>query len=645
MADQRPRLDRDTTPPDTAQAASESPTSPMGHTTSPGRPLADPSPPFSTWGSLEILEPIGHGGFGHVYRARDPALGRDVALKVIAVAGDDPARVVDVLREGRLLARVRHPNVVTIHGAQEYRGSVGIWMELVRGRSLAELVRADGRLGPEEAIVIGGSVLRAVAAVHAAGLVHRDVKAQNVMRETGGRIVLMDFGAGWERGDVGRKHEVSPEGTPLYMAPELLAGGPPSVASDIYSVGVLLFFLVTGMHPVDGRTITEIALAHGLGTRRLLADCRPDLPEAFVRVVERALAPTPDRRYQTAGAMARDLADALVGSAGAPRVETTADTPEQVAGRAAGTDALPVHRPVPVEGQPRPTRHTKGVMTLATWSGAAAAIIAVIWAFGFLISAAFDIALGRPGDFATESVFDRWVWGLRSLVGPAFYALAVLVVIRLVSVAIRVLGRVTGLRRLATRVAAPARSAAARLGIDNPIAAGQILLVLQVAAIAWALWYFADLMAAFSSPINFEDAAVFAPLAPENFRHQEDYRSVLPLLVIAMVAAWARVWRWRRQRGTTGDRATLAAGASLIVILAVLAEVPYRILSHNTFQRVAFAGERCYAIGERGTELLLYCPDAKAPRNKVVPAGDPRLERTRLVESIFTTRASAHPGR
>ena len=230
MADERVQRDRDTPPPGAGQAGPDSPTSPWAATTSPAPTGPDTAPLSGTWGSLEILEPI---GFGRVYRAQDPALGREVALKVVAVPSDDPAKVADILREGRMLARVRHPNVVTVHGAQEYRGSVGIWMELVRGRSLAELVRQDGRLGPEEAIVVGGSVLRAVAAVHAAGLLHRDVKAQNVRREAGGRIVLMDFGSGWERSDADRKWDVSPEGSALYMAPELLAGQPPSVASDV----------------------------------------------------------------------------------------------------------------------------------------------------------------------------------------------------------------------------------------------------------------------------------------------------------------------------------------------------------------------------------------------------------------------------
>jgi hypothetical protein len=545
-------------------------------------------------------------------------------LKVIAVPSDDPARAADVLKEGRLLARIRHPNVITVYGAQEYRGSVGIWMELVRGRTLSELVRQDGRLGPEEAIVIGESVLRALAAVHAAGLVHRDVKAQNVMRESGGRIVLMDFGAGWERGELGHKREVSPEGTPLYMAPELLAGQLPSATSDLYSVGVLLFFLVTGTHPVDGRTVTEIALAHGLGRRRLLTDLRPDLPESFIRVVERALSPTPDRRYPSAGAMAQELADAWrepAGHSDQPKVgaqEPAASSAEQGGVR---LETLPVAR---------------GRATLAVWAGSAAAATAAIWVLGALTSAAYDLTLGRSGKFATESPLDWWVWGFRSLVAPTFWILATVVVVRLSHFVLRTLARAARVRRIGERVAAVGRSTAVRLGLDNAIAAGQILVVLQAVTVAWVFWHFFDLIAAFTSVISYADASTLSPLAPDNSPHQEDYRTVLPVLIFAMTAAWVRVLRWRRRSGLQGDRLTLVAGAALAIALVFLAQVPYRLLNFNVFQRVMLAEERCYAIGEGGNELLLYCPDAAVPRNKVVPAGHARLERTAIMESIFT---------
>ncbi|MGE0704592.1 MAG: serine/threonine-protein kinase, partial [Vicinamibacterales bacterium] len=150
--------------------------------------------PPREWGDLEILAELGAGGFGKVYRAHDRTLARDVALKVIALQRDEDAAA--VLREGQMLARIRHRNVVTVHSAQRVADQVGVTMELVEGQNLAELVRENGPMGAEESAVIGLSLCQALAAVHAAGLVHRDVKARNVMRERGGRIVLMDFGLG-----------------------------------------------------------------------------------------------------------------------------------------------------------------------------------------------------------------------------------------------------------------------------------------------------------------------------------------------------------------------------------------------------------------------------------------------------------------
>lgn len=278
---------------------------------------------IGTWAHLRLLERVGSGGFGDVYRAWDSRLGREVALKIMpaTLASQDEAR--DFVREGGLLARVRHPHVVGVYGAETVGGTVGIWMEFVRGRTLRRIVAEDGVLGAEEAALLGITLCRATAAVHNAGLLHRDIKAHNVMREEGGRIVLMDFGLGRDIGAIAPEGTAADmAGTPLYLAPEVLLGSPPSVASDIYSLGVLLFNLVTGKYPVEGATIEEIRRAHVQGARTLLPDARPNLPPPFVAVVERAMSPDPAQRFKTCGAMEAALssvigADARPGTAGA----------------------------------------------------------------------------------------------------------------------------------------------------------------------------------------------------------------------------------------------------------------------------------------------------------------------------------------
>jgi hypothetical protein len=273
-------------------------------------PAASRLPGEARWGRFTIRHALGEGSFGRVYRAHDPRLQRDVALKVYKAAPGRGAELEALFAEGRLLARIKHPNVVVVHDLEALGDEVGLSMELVEGRTLADEVRSGGALGFREAALIAIDLCRALAAMHTAGLIHRDVKPQNVMRERGGRIVLMDFGLGR---DVRQSPilEADRVGTPLYMAPEVFEGGRASVASDLYGLGVLLFFLVTNNHPVSARTRTELEAAHREGRRSLLRDLRPDLPDAFVDVVERATAVSPAARFATAGAMQGALATAL----------------------------------------------------------------------------------------------------------------------------------------------------------------------------------------------------------------------------------------------------------------------------------------------------------------------------------------------
>ncbi len=257
------------------------------------------------WGSLQIRETIGSGHFGTVYLAWDSALERHVALKLLR----ESSRADEVIREGRLLARVRHPNVVTVYGVDQHDDAVGLWMEFVDGLTLGRLLATGGALDPREAILIGIDLCGAVTAVHKAGLLHRDIKAQNVMREGSGRIVLMDFGAGRIRAEQTPAGVIT--GTPLYLAPEVFNRAPASIASDIYSIGVLLFHLVTTAYPVEGDTVAEIEAAHSRHERRWLADFRPDLPASFVQIVDRALARDPAQRYRSSDEMQQHLMAAL----------------------------------------------------------------------------------------------------------------------------------------------------------------------------------------------------------------------------------------------------------------------------------------------------------------------------------------------
>lgn len=263
------------------------------------------APPPAAWGHLQIIKRLAIGSFGELYLAHDPQLNRDVALKLLRRGTSNQPSTARLLAEAQTIAKVRHPNVVTVHGADVRDGRAGLWMELVNGRTLETWLLDNGPLGAGETVAIGQDVCRALAAVHAAGLIHGDVKAQNVMREEGGRIVLMDFGAGQVQGT-----PAAAAGTPLYLAPEVLAGAPATTRSDMYSLGVLLFHLLTNRYPCFAADIDGLRAAHAQGARVRLRDLRPDLTGPLVDAVERALEPDPAMRFATAGTMERALVGA-----------------------------------------------------------------------------------------------------------------------------------------------------------------------------------------------------------------------------------------------------------------------------------------------------------------------------------------------
>ena len=283
-----------------------------------------------TWGNLRIRGPLGAGEYGEVYRAFDPGLRQEVALKLWD-ASAQPRTIEWVLEEARVLARVRHPNVLLVLGADVHDGRAGMWTELLEGATFEQLLAGLGPAHWREIAGYGIDLCRALAAVHAVGLVHRDVKAANVMRERGGRIVLMDFGSAGEVGE-GTSPEGRPspgrfEGTPLAMAPEVLRKQRATPASDLFGLGVLLFRLVAGRYPVHATTLEELLEAHERGPLPSLRSVRPGVPDEFADVVARALERDPSRRFASAVEMERALASALTSAWLAPSAATAASPP------------------------------------------------------------------------------------------------------------------------------------------------------------------------------------------------------------------------------------------------------------------------------------------------------------------------------
>lgn len=251
------------------------------------------------WGPLRIIERVGRGTFGDVYRAWDTRLDREVALKILRPGTRDAkALASSIVEEGRLLARIRHPNVVTVYGADWVDGQIGVWMQFVHGSTLEDEIRTQGRFDAPQAVAIGIELADALAAVHRAGLLHRDIKARNVMRDRDGRLVLTDFGAGCDLTQAATESN-GLAGTPVYAAPEVIAGDAASARSEVYSLGVLLYHLVTGAYPVSGHTLADIRAAHDRADRTPLRVARTDLDGRFTEIVDRAIDPDPLTRFGT----------------------------------------------------------------------------------------------------------------------------------------------------------------------------------------------------------------------------------------------------------------------------------------------------------------------------------------------------------
>jgi tRNA A-37 threonylcarbamoyl transferase component Bud32 len=263
------------------------------------------APVLFRFAGLEVRERIGRGGQGEVYRAYDPLLDQEVALKLRAADSDVLAH--QFIAEARRLVRIRHPNVVSVFGAAMDGGRVGLWMERVRGETLAARL-AQSSMAPEEAVVLAAELCAALAAVHRHGLVHGDVKAENVLCEPGGRVVLADFGAAREANDTS---SLSVSGTLRYLAPELLHGAAATASSDLYALGVLLYRAISGAYPRRGESLESLTREHESEPLVPLRTLAKDVPRALARVVERCLATDPCQRPDSALALARQLEKSL----------------------------------------------------------------------------------------------------------------------------------------------------------------------------------------------------------------------------------------------------------------------------------------------------------------------------------------------
>jgi eukaryotic-like serine/threonine-protein kinase len=328
-------------------------------------------------GPYEVGPLLGAGGMGEVYRARDTRLGRDVAIKILpADLTADPERLARFEREARVLARLNHPHIATIHGIEEADGVRALVLELVDGGTLADAI-ARGALPLDRFFATATALADAVAAAHDQGVTHRDIKPANVMVRADGRIKVVDFGIARWRPDAAAAADTFASltadgrvlGTAAYMSPEQAAGRPVDQRSDIFSVGAVLYEMATGVRAFPGETpLAQLAavLTHEPEPPRRL---RPELPPALDAIIRRALEKDPARRYPTALQLRDELEQLRAGSLRTGRRSFAGVLPGRRAGLVVllavtglGAGALLLRRSAP----PAPAAAVTGAVKL-TW--------------------------------------------------------------------------------------------------------------------------------------------------------------------------------------------------------------------------------------------------------------------------------------
>ena len=266
-------------------------------------------------GRYEIVGKIGAGGMADVYKARDHKLNRFVAVKVLkAEFREDKAFITKFRAEAQAAAGLAHPNIVNIYDVGEEKGVYFIVMELVEGITLKEYIAKKGRLAVREATSIAIQVSQGLEAAHNSGIIHRDVKPQNIIISTDGKVKVTDFGIA--RAATNNTISTAVMGSVHYTSPEQARGGYSDAKSDIYSLGITLYEMLTGHVPFDGDSTVAIAIKHLQEEMKSPEVYVADLPRSTVQIIYKCTQKSPDRRYANMAELIRDLKESLVNPEG-----------------------------------------------------------------------------------------------------------------------------------------------------------------------------------------------------------------------------------------------------------------------------------------------------------------------------------------
>ncbi len=261
-------------------------------------------------GRYRLVAQQGSGGMAVIYKAIDQALGRTVAVKILRPSlTNDPAFLARFRNEARSVANLAHPNIVTVHDVGSDGSTHYIVMEFIEGQDLKRIIKAAGALPVDRALNLAIQICAGIGFAHRAGLVHADVKPQNILVTVDDIVKVTDFGIAQALSDAqpGEKQQVV-WGSPHYFAPEQARGEKPTPASDVYSIGIVLFEMLTGRLPYTGANQQELALAHIRDRIPMVTEYNPTVPESLARIVYKTMSKEPAARYRMADQLGHILA-------------------------------------------------------------------------------------------------------------------------------------------------------------------------------------------------------------------------------------------------------------------------------------------------------------------------------------------------
>ena len=594
----------------------------------------------------QIIDLLGKGGMGRVYLAEDTKLQRKVALKLLPKEfASDRGRLERFRREARTMAKLKHPNVVTIYSVDEGRLDGGdrivhfLAMEFLQGVQLSNLLRPGG-LPLEQLLDLAIPLTAAIVAAHEKGVTHRDLKPGNVMVTHDGCVKVLDFGLakmtdpplGAEGGTQAPTATLTAEGkilgTVAYMSPEQAEGKLLDHRSDIFSLGVILSEMATGRRPFRGGSSARImsAILCSEPDPGRVTELRPEYPQFVARIIRQCLEKDPKDRYQTARDVHNQLRQA--------RQELLSGRPAEARPEPASPS---IHSPIGGDSADKPTsrrdpttyeesvveRHVRRTAAVLTWLGAGAATLAIVACLGFITSMAYRVSLGIPSGFSDDSISGYLVWGGRALIPGIFQGLVSVAVllglwglVRLIEWGLRAVG-VVGLTRVRRVIAG---ISGARL-LSSAFGAG---LVGLSAAIASQRHLLATIFS--MDTVEASRKADLGLLSTDSTMQHHVFTWCFGFVIAIMVLAVIRA----RASATAGEAAEPSCRWALIGILAIvlvaatIMVLPWRLLWSNS-REVAWCGtgdgnlRKAFIIASstegEDCSRWLYFPDTRERRS------------------------------